>query len=198
MAETVVMIMGRSGAGKSTLERELIEKHPTEFNKVVSVTTRPKRAGEVDGVDYWFKTRKQFDDLDLYDELIQTTQFAGNCYGSLYADYITAHKYATLCTTPAAARSFIPVLTHRLPSSELDIAIIYFNLSEELLRSNMLERGDNLENIERRLQKDDLEQQFKRSGLTAGYTVTDDTLTRDLADQVYHWLEQRRKKYAKT
>lgn len=181
--------MGRSGSGKSTLERDLVNNHPDLFHKVVSVTTRPMRPGEQEGVDYKFITNSEYDDLDFYGEMIQTTQFAGNRYGSLYSDYLTPHPYAVLVVTPSSAASFIPVLEEHLPSAE--VVVVYFDLSENMIRSNMLIRGDAPEEIEARLAKDNLNQQFEQSGLEADIVITDNTLTPTLANDVISWLMQR-------
>ena len=56
----VFVITGTSGEGKSTLARRLLERIP-ELELAVSATTRERRPGEVDGRDYWFLTRKEFD-----------------------------------------------------------------------------------------------------------------------------------------
>jgi guanylate kinase len=53
------VIAGPSGVGKGTVVRELLERDPSIWLSV-SATTRPPRAGEVDGVDYRFVTRAEF------------------------------------------------------------------------------------------------------------------------------------------
>jgi guanylate kinase len=53
------VIAGPSGVGKGTVVRELLERDPS-IRLSVSATTRPPRAGEVDGVDYRFVTRAEF------------------------------------------------------------------------------------------------------------------------------------------
>lgn len=56
-----LILIGPSCAGKTTIARSLCEAYPEEFNCVVSHTTRPKREGEVEGVDYFFVTREEFE-----------------------------------------------------------------------------------------------------------------------------------------
>lgn len=179
--------MGRSGSGKSTLERELITSYPTLFHKVVSVTTRKPRDGEVDGFDYHFITEEKFNELDRYDELIQTTTFAGNHYGSLYSDYTTHHPYATLVAVPESAKELIFLLSTRLP--ETRIINIYFNVSEQRLFSNMLSRGDQPTDIKRRLNEDKLDRQFEQTGLEADLIITDEMLTSTLPNTFLQWLK---------
>jgi len=91
MAETVrparrglIMIMSSpSGAGKSTLTRTL-SKSPNETNLdlSISVTTRPKRPSEIDGVHYHFIDRETFDEMRQRDELLEWAEVHGNGYGT--------------------------------------------------------------------------------------------------------------------
>ena len=54
----LTVISGFSGAGKGTIMRELIQRY--DYFLSVSATTRSPRAGEVDGKDYYFHTKEQF------------------------------------------------------------------------------------------------------------------------------------------
>src|SRR6478752_5650427 len=91
MAETVrparrglIMIMSSpSGAGKSTLTRTL-SKSPNETNLdlSISVTTRPRRTSEIDGVHYHFIDRESFDAMRERDELLEWAEVHGNGYGT--------------------------------------------------------------------------------------------------------------------
>ena len=60
--ETIlVAIVGKSCTGKDTLSKRLMEYlSPNISHKIVSFTTRPPRESEIEGVDYYFKTRKEF------------------------------------------------------------------------------------------------------------------------------------------
>src|SRR5687768_1784715 len=49
------VIAGPAGAGKDTLRDSLIKKYPGSYNSILSTTTRPARAGEIDGVTYNFR-----------------------------------------------------------------------------------------------------------------------------------------------
>lgn len=70
-----------SGAGKTTLTRMLIEETP-DLKMSVSVTTRPKRPGEVDGRDYTFVDQAKFDAMVANDELLEWARVFDNCYGT--------------------------------------------------------------------------------------------------------------------
>ena len=77
----VVVISGPSGVGKSSVVRRLLALQPDAWLSV-SATTRAPRAGEVDGVDYYFVDDNRFDAMIEGDELLEWAQFAGHRYGT--------------------------------------------------------------------------------------------------------------------
>lgn len=60
----LIVFSGPSGVGKGTVRKEIFEGHGHDFDYSVSMTTRPQRPGEVDGVDYFFRTREEFEEND--------------------------------------------------------------------------------------------------------------------------------------
>jgi guanylate kinase len=77
---TLVILSGPSGVGKSSISRQLIRRLDAYFS--VSMTTRPIGAGEVDGRDYWFVTREEFEKALRNNELIEHAEVFGNYYGT--------------------------------------------------------------------------------------------------------------------
>lgn len=77
-----------SGAGKTTIARRLLGEDGN-LHMSVSVTTRPKRPGEVDGVDYHFVARDEFDSMVDVGAFLEWAEVFGNCYGTPRAE-ITA------------------------------------------------------------------------------------------------------------
>jgi guanylate kinase len=82
----VFVITGPSGAGKGTLEQELLRRRPGKLELAVSATTRPQRPGEVDGVHYWFKTPREFEQLVREDSFLEWVAYVGHRYGTLRAE----------------------------------------------------------------------------------------------------------------
>jgi guanylate kinase len=80
-AGRLIVITGPSGVGKGTLVRLLLERHP-ELYLSTSTTTRSPRAGEVDGKDYDFTSRSQFEILVEAGQLLEWAEYAGNYYGT--------------------------------------------------------------------------------------------------------------------
>ena len=77
----LVVLSGPSGAGKDTVLKRLMEKEPG-IRLSVSATTRSPREGEVDGKDYFFLSRTQFDGLIEQDKMLEHAEYCGNCYGT--------------------------------------------------------------------------------------------------------------------
>jgi guanylate kinase len=76
----LIVVSGPSGVGKSTVVSALHELQPFFFS--VSATTRSRRPGEVDGVDYRFVTEHEFDDLRASGELLEWAEYGGYRYGT--------------------------------------------------------------------------------------------------------------------
>jgi guanylate kinase len=85
----LVIVSSPSGAGKTTLTRRLLAEHPgLEFS--VSYTTRPMRAGEIHGRDYFFVTPVQFEAMVERHEFAEHAFVHGNRYGTAQAPIETA------------------------------------------------------------------------------------------------------------
>ncbi|HPA62651.1 MAG TPA: guanylate kinase [Spirochaetota bacterium] len=76
-----VIISAPSGAGKSTLISRIMKKDP-RFSFSVSTTTRSPREGEKDGINYYFKDRKDFEKMIENDEFLEWAEVHGNLYGT--------------------------------------------------------------------------------------------------------------------
>ena len=77
----LVVVSGFSGAGKGTLMKRLMEKYDN-YALSVSATTRDPRPGEEHGREYFFHTKKEFEELILEDALIEYAQYVDNYYGT--------------------------------------------------------------------------------------------------------------------
>jgi guanylate kinase len=83
----LLVVSGPSGAGKGTICQLLREQLP-ELGYSISVTTRQPRVGEVDGVNYFFKTVPEVREMIAKGELLEHAEVYGNYYG-------TPRKYVT-------------------------------------------------------------------------------------------------------
>lgn len=77
----MLILSSPSGAGKTTIARKLLAED-SEIAASVSVTTRPMREGEVEGVDYFFVDKTEFDRMVEDNEFYEWAVVFGNCYGT--------------------------------------------------------------------------------------------------------------------
>ena len=146
----IFIISGPSGSGKTTLHKMLLASKKLTGNlvKSVSVTTRSKREGEIDGCDYFFLTQKQFLLKVKKDQFLEWQKVFDNYYGTP-KDYVhkllRKGKKVLLCIDVKGAA----VVRHKEPHT---IAIFIKVPSFFVLKERLLSRGsDSPESIKVRL-----------------------------------------------
>lgn len=77
----MLVMSSPSGAGKTSISRRVLELEP-ELRLSISVTTRPQRPGEVDGVHYHFIDQPRFDAMAAAGELLEHARVYGHAYGT--------------------------------------------------------------------------------------------------------------------
>jgi guanylate kinase len=78
----LIVLSGPSGVGKGTVRKALFELEGHDLVYSISMTTRPPREGEIDGEDYYFVTREEFEDRIRNDQFLEYAEFVGNYYGT--------------------------------------------------------------------------------------------------------------------
>lgn len=78
----LIILSGPSGVGKDTIFHNL-QDSGLNVKKGVTATTRNRRPTELEGVDYYFKTNSEFDELIEKNELLEWNTYNGNRYGTL-------------------------------------------------------------------------------------------------------------------
>lgn len=104
---TFFVLSGPSGSGKGTVLKEVLRKSDRIVYSV-SATSRSPRAGEVDGINYYFKSREEFETLIKADAFIEYTETYGNYYGTLKSEVekaIENGKNLILEIDPVGARN---------------------------------------------------------------------------------------------
>jgi guanylate kinase len=89
MNKKLYVISGSSGVGKGTVLKGFLKRNPN-FMLSISCTTRKPRDGEVDGVNYFFLSKEEFQHCIDNDKFLEWAEFAGNRYG-------TKKKYINQC-----------------------------------------------------------------------------------------------------
>jgi guanylate kinase len=150
----MLVLSSPSGAGKSTIARNLLESDH-DLRLSVSVTTRPRRGSEIDGVHYRFVSRREFDRLRDSDALLEWAEVHGNCYATprepVEAAMAEGHDMLFDIDWQGALQ-----LKDKMRADIVSIFILPPSMSE--LKSRLKRRAeDNEEAIERRLDNARLE-----------------------------------------
>ena len=78
----LIVFSGPSGVGKGTVRQEIFSTPDHKFEYSVSMTTRAQRPGEVDGKDYFFRSREEFEELIRKGQMLEYAEYVGNYYGT--------------------------------------------------------------------------------------------------------------------
>ncbi|WP_179395595.1 guanylate kinase [Lacticaseibacillus absianus] len=78
----LIVLSGPSGVGKGTVRQAMLEGDYRDFQYSVSMTTRQMRPGEVDGVDYYFRTKAQFEAEIAAGQMLEYAKYVDNYYGT--------------------------------------------------------------------------------------------------------------------
>ncbi len=90
---TLTIISGFSGAGKGTVMKALLAKYSDQYALSISATSRKPREGEMDGREYFFKTKEEFEELIAQGKLIEYAKYVDNYYGTP-AEYVEEQRQA--------------------------------------------------------------------------------------------------------
>ena len=142
-----LLILGPSGVGKDTMINMLKERYPNVFFKLPSYTTRAKRPGEKDKIDYFFVNEKKFKDMESQGELFGVQKYNNKFYAS------NKSKLRELIDNGDK----IIILNYNIETANSVKDEFNFNFvailppSEDELRNRLLNRGTKPEEIENRM-----------------------------------------------
>lgn len=153
---TLIIVSGPSGAGKTTLVDRIcayFRDHGNEMHFSVSHTTRPPRAGEIDGVNYHFVSHSEFNAMQAAGEFLESAFVHSNWYGTARSE--VENRLATggdviLDIDVQGARLIAGIESLRSRA----VSVLVFPPSFADLRGRLEARGLNTaEEVERRLEK---------------------------------------------
>lgn len=78
----LIVLSGPSGVGKGTVRKEIFDSDDNDFQYSVSMTTRQMRPGEVDGKDYYFVSKEEFEDEIKSGGMLEYAKYVDNYYGT--------------------------------------------------------------------------------------------------------------------
>lgn len=148
----MLVLSGPSGSGKSTIVNRVIAESPVKLIKMVSATTRPPRAGEVDGEAYWFLSDEDFARRRDNDEFIECEEVfsAGYWYGTLKSELARAAENSAWAFLEIDVQGALRVMDQH----PRIVSIFLTTPSEEVFEQRLRDRGTESEEvIHRRLQR---------------------------------------------
>lgn len=140
----MIVLAGASASGKTEVAKELARKYG--IAKVITTTTRDMRVGEVNGRDYFFVSKEQFEQMIQDGRFVEYTFYNNNLYGST-KDQISSNKCVVI--DPAGLRAYIAL-------NDPNIITFFLDSTEETRFKRMLLRGDKEEVARNRIEHDRL------------------------------------------
>lgn len=152
----VFILSGPAGSGKGTVVSEILARD-SRFMCAVSATSRPILKGEVDGVNYYYITREQFEEKIARGEVLEHTEYCGNYYGTLQSEFERAKtlgKHLILEIEVDGATQ----IKRKYPDAVL---IMVTPPDAAVQKQRLIARGrDTAESIEKRLKRAEAELDF--------------------------------------
>lgn len=139
----MIILVGASASGKSVVVKKMSELYGVK--KIVTYTTRAMRVGEINHIDYHFVTQEDFLEKKEKNFFVETAYYNNNYYGTAIED-ISVNK--ALIVEPNGANIYYEKLKDK-------VYIVYLKADKETRRKRMLERGDSLEVINKRMANDE-------------------------------------------
>ena len=203
----VIYIMGKSSAGKDTIYQRVKDKIDT--NVYVPYTTRPKRVGEQEGIEYHFIDRKDFEELEKQEKVMEHRDYKViNSQGE--KDIWT---YATIADSQwekqgdflsiGTLESYTSILEYlkEHPEKDLNMIPVYIAIDEierekRARKREELQSKPNYEEMERRLKVDNIdfsEENLRRAGIGEKQTFENYDLDK-CVDNILGYIKREKEK----
>lgn len=165
-----------SGCGKTTIAKAILAAHP-EFLFSISATTRQKRNGEIDGKDYFFLSREEFEARKANGDLVEWEEIYGNYYGTLRSEVVKALEQNKPMIFDIDVKGALSIRKH-FPHAATLIFIAPPSIEE--LRARLLNRKtETPETLQRRMERVAMELEMQKE---FDYVVVNDDLQRAIAE----------------
>ena len=146
----LVILSGVSGAGKDTIKKELM-KRMENIDTLPSFTSRQIRPGEEEGVQYHFISKSEFEDKIKKGDFYEFDLHHGNYYGTSRELLNNKIKKGKIIVKDIEVNGTENLL--KLLKNDTKIVTIFIKVEKEELKRRLIERGDNIQDIEVRLSR---------------------------------------------
>jgi len=169
-----IVVSGPSGGGKSTILQRAMKEYPTAFAFSVSHTTRQPRAGENHGVDYFYVTRNDMQQMIDNGEFFEHAEFGGNMYGTSKKAVESIQSTGRICVLDVEIQGVRNIKKSHLNARYFFLQPPSIEILEKRLRDRQTETE---ETLKKRLDhaKQDLEA-VSREPTLFDYTIVNDKL----------------------
>lgn len=169
----MIILCGASASGKTVTALELQKKYG--LSKAITTTTREKRVGETNGVEYFFISKEEFQKRLSENKFVESSLYNGNYYGC-GIDQVADDKVVVL--DPNGLHSFMKLKNR-------NIVTFLLIADENTRRQRMMSRGDKLENISQRISNDIVDFSEEKIGKVDFIIKTTDKTIEQIADLIY-------------
>ena len=181
----LIIISAPSGSGKSTIIGRIMQDESLQLEFSVSATTRPRRGQEVHGVDYYYLTQEEFEQMIENDQLVEYQEvYEGRYYGTPKSE---VERITSEGKNVVLDLDVLGGVNVKQMYGDRAISIFIQPPSVEVLRERLIKRGtDSMEDIENRVNKAEFEISI---GPQFDYTVINDDLDTAVAE-VHDLIEE--------
>lgn len=150
--KNIFVVLGKSGSGKSTLSEHI--SRVFSMSNVVITTSRPAREGEVDGIDYHFLTKEEFEYAIINDEFLQYSSFRNWYYGieKISLD-VCSSKNIIIVLSPEAYIDF----SNSICKLSYKVIPIFIHCDDRIRLQRCLNRDSDIDEVVRRYQADKID-----------------------------------------
>lgn len=155
----LIVLTGKTASGKDTIIKRILLRFP-HMSKVLTTTSRPIRAGEEDGLDYLFLTKKQFEEDLNQGDFLEYVEYGGNLYGTQKAQLSQVFgKDLIWKIDPSRAGEVRGFIKRSYPENEANelikkILVIYITVDDQVVLQRLKKRGLSDLEIQKRMTDD--------------------------------------------
>lgn len=146
-----IIIMGKSAAGKNFMARKMIS---LGMKQIVTDTTRAKRPGEKEGIDYHFLSVEQFEKKVRNGKYLEYKRYVTVDGPVYYGTPVYAFEEGDfIILTPSGVKDIVPILEEK----RIDYITVLLTADKDLRIQRSLKRGDKVDEVLRRYDKDEID-----------------------------------------
>lgn len=171
----IYVLLGSSGSGKTTLGRKTFGKQ----KELISTTSRAIRKGEFESEDYYFVTKEEFEKRIEQNEMFEHTRYLGNYYG------LSKKEVSNKADSEEVYFAVLTIEGYKKLKEQFGDKVvgIYIQTKRSILKNRLIDRGDNPDEVEKRMALHALEN--KKYHKVVDYMITNDNSLKKAKQQLY-------------